>query len=100
MLTRLRPGLVSFTNEFEAEQKLFISSGFVEVQPHIVTVLADTVTRTKNLGEAAALAAMVRTQKSNCGQASAADCDKLMTELKMEIALLRAIDQMRKQSKR
>jgi F-type H+-transporting ATPase subunit epsilon len=53
---------VSFTNEFEAEQKLFISSGFVEMQPHIVTVLADTVTRTKGLDEAGALAAMERAQ--------------------------------------
>jgi F-type H+-transporting ATPase subunit epsilon len=60
----LRPGVVSFTNEFEAEQKLFISSGFVEVQPHIVMVLADTVMHTKNLDDAAALAAMERAQKA------------------------------------
>jgi F-type H+-transporting ATPase subunit epsilon len=60
----LRPGVVSFTNEFEAEQKLFISSGFVEVQPHIVMVLADTVTHTKKLDDAATLAAMERAQKA------------------------------------
>lgn len=100
LLTRLRPGLVRFTNEFEAEQTLFISSGFVEVQPHIVTVLADTVTRTKDFDEAAALAAMERTQKAIAAQPAAADYEKLMVELKMEMALLRAIDQMRRQTKR
>lgn len=100
LLTRLRPGLVRLANEFEVEQTFFISSGFVEVQPHIVTVLADTVTRTRDLDEAAALAAMERTQKAIAAQPSAADYDKLMTELRLEMALLRAIDQMRRQTKR
>ena len=100
LLTRLRPGLVRLANEFEVEQTFFISSGFVEIQPHIVTVLADTVTRTKDLDEAAARAALERTQEAIAAQPSAADYDKLMVELKMEIALLRAIDQMRRQTKR
>ena len=98
LLTRLHPGLVRMANEFEVEQAFFISSGFVEVQPHIVTVLADTVTRTRDLDEAAARTAMERTQKAIAAQPSAADYDKLMTELRMELALLRAIDQMRRQT--
>jgi F-type H+-transporting ATPase subunit epsilon len=101
LLTRLRPGLVRLANEFEVEQTFFISSGFVEVQPHIVTVLADTVTRTKDLDEAAARAAMDRTRESiAAAHPSGADYDKLMVELKMELALLRAIDQLRRQTKR
>lgn len=98
LLTRLRPGLVRLANEFEVEQTFFISSGFVEIQPHIVTVLADTVTRTRDLDEAAARAALERTQEAIAAQPSAADYDKLMTELRMELALLRAIDQMRRQT--
>jgi F-type H+-transporting ATPase subunit epsilon len=97
LLTRLRPGLVRLANEFEVEQTFFISSGFVEVQPHMVTVLADTVMRTRDLDEAAARTAMERTQKAIAAQPSAADYDKLMAELKMEMALLRAIDQLRHQ---
>ena len=97
LLTKLRPGLVRLANEFEAEQSFFISSGFVEVQPHIVTVLADTVMRTRDLDEEAARTAMERTQKAIAAQPSAADYDKLMAELKMEMALLRAIDQLRHQ---
>jgi F-type H+-transporting ATPase subunit epsilon len=99
LLTRLRAGLVRLANEFEIEQTFFISSGFVEVQPHIVTVLADTVTRTKDLDEAAARAAMERTQKAIAAKPAAADYDNLMTELRMEMALLRAIDQLRRQRK-
>ena len=100
LLTKLRPGLVRLANEFEVEQSFFISSGFVEVQPHIVTVLADTVMRTRDLDEEAARTAMERTQKAIAAQPSAADYDKLMAELRMEMALLRAIDQMRRQTKR
>ena len=97
LLTKLRPGLVRLANEFEVEQSFFISSGFVEVQPHIVTVLADTVMRTRDLDEEAARTAMERTQKAIAAQPSAADYDKLMAELRMEMALLRAIDQLRHQ---
>lgn len=99
LLTRLQPGLVRLANEFEVEQVFFISSGFVEVQPHIVTVLADTVTRTRDFDEAAAQAAMERTQAAIAAQPSAADYEKLMAELRMEMALLRAINQMRRQTK-
>jgi F-type H+-transporting ATPase subunit epsilon len=100
LLTRLRPGLVRLANEFEAEQIFFISSGFVEVQPHVVTVLADTVTRTKDLDEAAARAAMQRTRESIAARPAGADYDKLMVELRMELAMLRAIDQLRRQAQR
>lgn len=99
LLTRLRPGLVRLANEFEVEQSFFISSGFLEVQPHIVTVLADTVTRTKDLDEAAARIAIEHTREAIAARPSAADYDRLMAELRMEIALLRAIDQLRRQTK-
>lgn len=100
LLTRLRPGLVRLANEFEIEQTFFISSGFVEIQPYIVTVLADTVTRTNDLDEVAARTAVERTQAAIAANPSAADYNKLMIELRMEMALLRVIDQMRRQTKR
>jgi len=58
------------------------------------------VMRTRDLDEEAARTAMERTQKAIAAQPSAADYDKLMAELRMELALLRAIDQMRRQAKR
>lgn len=100
LLTRLRPGLVRLANEFEVEQTFFISSGFVEIQPYIVTVLADTVTRTNDLDEVAARTAVERTQAAIAANPSATDYNKLMIELRMEMTLLRVIDQMRRQTKR
>lgn len=100
LLTRLRPGLVRLANEFEVEQTFFISSGFVEIQPHIVTVLADTVTRTRDLDEAAARAALERTREAIAAHPAATDYEKLMAELRMELALLNAIDQIRRQTRR
>lgn len=96
LLTKLRPGLVRLANEFEVEQTFFISSGFVEVQPHVVTVLADTVVRTRDFDEAAARAAVERTQEAIAARPTAEDYDRLKAELNMELALLRAIDQMRR----
>ena len=100
LLTRLRPGLVRLANEFEIEQTFFISSGFVEIQPYIVTILADTVLRTPEIDEAAARAAMERTRDALAAHPSPADYDRLKAELNMELALLRAIDQIRRQSRR
>jgi len=100
LLTRLRPGLVRLANEFEIEQTFFISSGFVEIQPYIVTILADTVLRTPEMDEAAARAAVEHTRAALAAQPSAADYDRLKAELNMELALLRAIDQIRRQARR
>lgn len=96
LVTRLRPGLVRFVNEFEMEQSFFVSSGFVEIQPSIITILADTVLRTKDLDRAAAQAAMERAREAIAQGPPAEDYDKLLVELKMEMALLRAIDEIRR----
>lgn len=96
LVTRLRPGLVRFANEFEVEQTFFVSSGFVEIQPSIITILADTVLRSKDLDKAAAQAAVERAQQAMALGPPAEDYEKLLAELKMEMALLRAIDEIRR----
>ncbi|MBT9613125.1 MAG: F0F1 ATP synthase subunit epsilon [Burkholderiales bacterium] len=96
LVTRLRPGLVRFANEFEIEQSFFVSSGFVEIQPSTITILADTVLRTKDLDKTAAQAAMERAREAMAHAPSPEDYDKLLAELKMEMALLRAIDEIRR----
>ena len=96
LVTRLRPGLVRFANEFEIEQSFFVSSGFVEIQPSIITILADTVLRTKDLDKAAAQAALERAREAMAKGPPTEDYDKLLVELKMEMALLRAIDEIRR----
>ena len=100
LLGKLRPGLLRLADQFDQPQELFISSGYLEVLPHTVTILADTVLRTPQMDEAAARAAVERTRDALAAQPSAADYDRLKAELNMELALLRAIDQIRRQSRR
>ena len=57
LITQLKPGPVRVQQPDGEEAFFFISGGILEVQPHIVTVLADTATRGEDLDEAAARAA-------------------------------------------
>lgn len=100
LLAELRPGLVRLADQFDQPQELFVSSGYLEVLPHTVTILADTVLRTPQMDEAAARAAVERTRVALAAQPSTADYDRLKAELNMELALLRAIDQIRRQARR
>ena len=100
LLTRIRPGLIRLANELEVEQTFFVSSGFIEIQPYIVTILADTVLRTPQMDEAAARAALERTRDALAAHPPPADYDRLKVQLNMELALLRAIDQIRRQGRR
>ena len=100
LLGKLRPGLVRLADQFDRRQELFVSSGYLEVQPYAVTILADTVLRTPQMDEAAARAAMERTRGALAAHPSPADYDRLKAELNMELALLRAIDQIRRQARR
>src|SRR5437016_1668686 len=58
LLTRIKPGAVRIRVPHQAEEVLvFVAGGLLEVQPNLVTVLADTAIRGKDLDEAKALAA-------------------------------------------
>ncbi|MGB5304786.1 MAG: F0F1 ATP synthase subunit epsilon, partial [Gammaproteobacteria bacterium] len=63
MLTRLKPGEVRVQDQDKAEQSFFVSGGMLEVQPHVITILADTAIRADNLDEAQALEAKERAEK-------------------------------------
>ena len=99
LLGKLRPGLVRLADQFDRPQEFFISSGFLEVQRSNVTILADTVLRTPEMDEAAARAAIERTRTALAAHPSVADYDRLKTELNMELALLRVIDQIRRKGR-
>jgi F-type H+-transporting ATPase subunit epsilon len=98
LLTQLRPGLVRLKSQFDEVQTFFVSSGFLEVQPDSVTILADPLLRTPEMDEVAARAAVERTRLAIAAMPSRADYDKLKAELDLELALLRAIDSLRKRS--
>jgi F-type H+-transporting ATPase subunit epsilon len=100
LLTRLKPGEVRVQMEGQEEQFFYVSGGILEIQPHVVTVLADTALRAKDLDEAAALRVKERAEKAIADKASDFDYAKAQAELAEAAAQLQAIQRMRKQSQR
>jgi F-type H+-transporting ATPase subunit epsilon len=96
LLTHLRPGLVRVVLSEGQEEVFFVSSGFLEVQPHLVTVLADTLVRGKELDEAAARAAQERAEQAAATHVGKLDYAKFKHELQLQTALLRAITELKK----
>src|SRR5579859_2951743 len=62
LLTTLKAGEVRVQSEGQDEQSFYDGGGTLEIQPHLVTVLADTAARAHDLDEAAALAAKQRAE--------------------------------------
>lgn len=99
LLTRLKPGEVRVQMEGQDEQFFYVSGGILEIQPHVVTVLADTALRAKDLDEAAAMRVKERAEKAIADKASDFDYAKAQAELAEAVAQLQAIQRMRKQGK-
>jgi len=92
LVTHLKPGLLRIVISDKSEQSFFIPSGLLEVQPDVVTVLADTVMRSEELDAAAAKAALVIEKKA--GKIDYTDAD-----LQLNLALIRALEQLQKAGK-
>jgi F-type H+-transporting ATPase subunit epsilon len=95
LLTRLKPGEIRIQQADGAEQSFFVSGGMLEVQPHVVTVLADTAIRAHDLDEAAAIEAKERAERMLADKHADIDYAKAQAELAQSIAQLRAIQKMR-----
>ncbi len=81
MLTALSPGEVRVQDADGKEESFYITGGLLEVQPHIVTVLADTALRGDQLDEAAALAAQQQAEEALKGAAEETDVARAQAEL-------------------
>lgn len=99
LLTRLKPGEVRVETQEGEEQCFFISGGMLEIQPHIVTVLADTAIRAADLDEAHALEARQRAEKLLADKTAEIDYAKAQAELAESIAQLAAIRKLRERAK-
>ena len=95
LVTRLKPGEVR-VNTGKVELDFFISGGILEVQPHLVTVLADTAVRADDLDEAKALAAKKQAEEVLANKTSDIDFAKAQAELAEAAAQLQAISRLRK----
>jgi len=96
LLTRLKPGEVRVTTESGTEEFYYVSGGMLEVQPHHVTVLADTALRAKDLDEAAAMEAKQRAEQALKDRSSDMDYARAQAELAEAVAQLQTIQRMRK----
>jgi F-type H+-transporting ATPase subunit epsilon len=96
LITRLKPGDVRVENEGGEIEHFYVSGGMLEVQPHVVTVLADTAIRAHDLDEAAAVDAKRRAEDALAGKAAEFEYAKAQAELAEAVAQLRAIEKLRK----
>lgn len=99
LITVLRPGPVRVVDEEGEEQFFFCGGGILEVQPHVVTVLADTALRAADLNEAAALEAKQRAEEALADRKGDYDEAKALAELVEAAAQLRAIERLRKRGR-
>ena len=96
LLTTLKAGEVRVQTDGAEEQSFYVGGGSVEIQPNLVTVLADTAARARDLDEAAALAAKQRADDAVRERTDKVDIAEAQAELARAMAQLRAIERLRK----
>ena len=99
MITPLKPGEVKIITEQDEEMLFFISGGVIEVQPEIVTVLADTAIRGEDLDEAKAEESKKRAEEALADKSDNIDAAKALAELAQAAAQLKMIETIRKKAK-
>lgn len=96
MLTKIRPGAVRLKLPDQAEEEIiYVSGGMLEVQPEVVTILADTAARGAELDEEKALEAKQRAEEALRDRGSAMDYARAQAELAEAVAQLQAIRKLR-----
>ena len=92
MITSIKPGALRIKlADKNEEQLIYISGGILEVQPGVVTVLADTAIRGHDLDEAQANAAKKAAEEAMKNRSSDVDYAKAQAELAEAIAQIQAI---------
>ena len=96
LFTQIRPGSLRIKPANSAsEEFVFVQGGYLEVQPHLVTVLADTAIRAKDLDEKAALEAKRAAEEAMQNKMSKEEIAHAEAELSIALAQLEAIRKLR-----
>ena len=96
LFTQIKPGAVRIKlPDQDQEELVFVQGGFLEVQPHKVTVLADTAIRANDLDEVKALEAKRRAEEAMANKGSAQTLAAAQAELSVALAQLEAIRKFR-----
>ena len=96
LITKLNPGEVRVKISSTESYSFFISGGLLEVQPHIVSVLANTAIRAKDIDEAAALEAKMRAEEILSDKTSRVDYATAENDLFQAVMQLRTLERFRK----
>ncbi|HNY46967.1 MAG TPA: F0F1 ATP synthase subunit epsilon [Casimicrobium sp.] len=96
LITRIKPGAVRIEKADGTEEFVFVAGGILEVQPNVVTVLADTAIRGHDLDEAKANEAKARAEEALRNNDAAIDYAAAQAELVSAVAQLAAIRKLRK----
>ncbi len=96
LLTDLKPGPVRVVKQDGEEEIYYVSGGFIEVQPGIVSILADTAIRAADVDEAAALEAQKQVEHELANQSADFDYSRAATRLAEAAAQLRTLQKIRK----
>ncbi|MBS1210593.1 MAG: synthase subunit epsilon [Proteobacteria bacterium] len=96
LLTRIRPGMVRIKVPNQKEEEvIFVAGGMLEVQPGLVTVLADTAIRGRDLDEAKAMEAKKRAEEAMSNKQQEVNYAQAQAELAEAIAQLATLDRYR-----
>ena len=96
LLTAMKPGEVRVQTPSGEELLFWVGGGGIEVQPHKVTILADTAARAKDLDEVAALASKQKAEEALRDRAGAVEVAEAQAALANAAAQLKAIEKLRK----
>lgn len=95
LLTRLKPGNLRIRDENDDEEQVFVSGGLLEVQPHLITVLADTAERAEDIDEAEAEKAKERAEQAVSEAEGEVDLARAQLELTEAAARLEMVRRIR-----
>lgn len=96
LMSRIKPGAVRIKLQDGKEELVFVAGGLLEVQPGLVTVLADTAIRGTDLDQAKAEDAKKRAEEALASRSAEMDYARAQAELSEAIAQLSAIERLRK----
>lgn len=96
LITRIKPGAVRIQKPGGEEELVFVAGGILEVQPKVITVLADTAIRGADLDEAKANEALKRAEEARAKAQDRQEIATVQAEFAMAAAQLAAIRKLRK----
>ncbi|WP_439234607.1 F0F1 ATP synthase subunit epsilon [Lonepinella koalarum] len=92
LMTAIKPGIVKFSLESDKEEVIYVSGGFLEVQPNVVTVLADVAIRGEELDQDRILNAKRKAEENIVARSGDANHELMVAKLSQELAKLRAYE--------